>query len=236
MDEKTENVAVDEKMLVPTKIYLKAGVHIGAKFKTAGMNKYVFKKRPDRLKVLDVNTIDNRIRIAAKFIASFDPKQVVAISRKQYGQIPVKKFAEATGINSVLGRFIPGTFTNPAMKNFIEPSLIIVTDPNSDIQAIEEATKVRAPVIALCSTDSRTDNVDLIIPINNKGRQSLALVFWLLTREVLKERGEIKNNDEFKEKLEDFEFPLEDVKIQETEDRNKFGRGGQNRMSMKRKK
>ena len=195
--------------LIETKEYLRTGSHIGTKFKTVGMRKYIFKKRPDKLKVFDVSVIDEKITVAAKFLSSFEPHEIVVVSKKQYGQKPAQMFAEATGAKSVVGRFSPGTFTNPAFKSFLEPGIILATDPSADNQAINEGTTARIPIIAMCSTDNETKNIDLIVPINNKGRQSLALVLWLLAREYLKNKGTIKSDAEFKYKLSDFEFVLE---------------------------
>lgn len=195
-----------EKTLVPTKKYLQTGSHIGSKFKTGGMSKYIFKKRKDGLKVLDVSTIDDKIRTAGSFLSVYEPEKIAIVSRKQYGQTPVKKFAKTTGAKAFLGRFVPGTFTNPTGKEFFEPKILIVTDPSSDKQSIQEAVKIRIPIIALCSTDNSVENIDLIIPINNNGRQSLALVYWLIAREYQKNRGAIKDYDEFNETPESFEF------------------------------
>ncbi|MEK6973042.1 MAG: 30S ribosomal protein S2 [archaeon] len=195
--------------LIETKEYLRTGSHIGTKFKTAGMRKYIFKKRPDKLKVFDVSMIDEKITVAAKFLSGFEPSEIVIVSKKQYGQKPAQLFAEAIGAKSVVGRFSPGTFTNPAFKSFLEPSVLLITDPSADNQAIIEATNARIPIIAMCSTDNETANIDLIIPINNKGRQSLALVYWLLAREFMKNKNLIKSDAEFKYKLSDFEFVLE---------------------------
>jgi len=194
------------KTLIAAKQYLQAGVHIGAKFKTEGMRKFIFKKRPDRLKVLDISTIDERIRIASKFLATFEPEKIAAVSQKEYGQVPAKKFAALIGAHAFLGRFVPGTFTNPQAEGFFEPQVILVTDPNIDSQAIKEAAKQHIPIVALCSTDNRTENIDLIIPCKNKGRKSLALVYWLLAREILKAREGIKKDKEFVAKIEEFEF------------------------------
>ena len=204
-----------EKTLVPAKDYLQTGAHIGAKFKSEGMRRYIYKSRKDKLRVLDVGTIDERIRIAANFIASFEPEKIVVVSQKEYGQTPAKKFAELTGAKSLLGRFVPGSFTNPNSKLFVEPGVLLVTDPNSDRQAIKEAEKMKIPVVAMCSTDNQTKNIDLIIPINNKGRKSLALVYWLLAREVLRKWGKIKTEKDFTAKLSDFEFVI-DEKSQRT--------------------
>jgi small subunit ribosomal protein S2 len=201
-----------ENTLVETKLYLQTGSHIGSKFKTVGMRKFIYKNRKDKLKVLDVNTIDERIRVAAKFLSGFNAKDIIVIARKQYAQKPVEKFAKATGAKAITGRFVPGSFTNPLGREFFQPKIIMVADPDSDAQAILEARKIRIPIIALCSTDDETKNLDLIVPINNKGRQSLALAYWLMTRELLKHNQVIKSDDEFKEKPEDYEFQLKEEK------------------------
>jgi len=80
----------------------------------------------------------------------------------------------------------------------------VITDPLSDKRALQEAVKARVPIVAICNTSNETKHIDLVIPANNRGRKSIALIFYLLAREILKERGEIKSDDEFKYKLEDF--------------------------------
>lgn len=207
------------RTLIPVEKYLTSGAHIGTKFKSCGMRKYIYKRREDGLMVMDINTLDERIGTAAKFISAFKKEKVVVVSRKLYGKTPIRQFAEATGAVPLNGRFVPGTFTNPEGKEFIEPNVLVVTDPESDKQAIEEATKLRVPIIAFCSTNNSTRNIDLVIPINNKGRKSLALGYWLLAREVLKERKEIKSNEEFKKKIEDFEYQLKELEDESIEER-----------------
>lgn len=207
------------KTLIAAKQYLQAGVHIGAKYKTEGMRKFIFKKRPDKLKVLDIGTIDERIKIASRFLASFEPEKIAAVSQKEYGQTPVKKFAECIGARAILGRHIPGTFTNPETRTFFEPDVVLITDPSVDKQAVREAAMQHIPIVALCSTDNDTDYVDLIIPCNNKGKKSLALIYWLLAREILKIRGVLKKEKDFNLKVEDFEFkPKEGSQPQGTQE------------------
>jgi small subunit ribosomal protein S2 len=205
MDEKS-----DSKHLIELDEYLKTGSHIGTKFKTGDMRRYIFKQRKDGLKVLDVETIDARIRIAAKFLARFDSKGIVVVARKTYGQEPARQFADAIGGKAILGRFIPGTFTNPSAKKFFEPKAIVVTDPEADKQILKEAEKTKAPVVAMCSTNNSLATIDLVIPINNKGRKSMALAYFLLAREVLKEKGEIKKDEDFKKKVDEFEYQLKE--------------------------
>ncbi len=196
--------------LVELDHYLKTGSHIGTRFKTGDMQRYIFKQRKDGLRVLDVSTIDERIKIAAKLLSLFEAEKIVAISRKAYGQQPAKQFAAAIGAKAILGRFVPGTFTNPAAKGFMEPAILVITDPESDRQAVEESVRLKIPVIALCSTNNYLRNIDLVIPINNKGRKSLALVYFLLAREFLKEKKLVKKDSDFKKTAEDFEYKLQE--------------------------
>lgn len=204
----------DSNFLVPTERYLKTGAHIGTKFKHGSMRDYIFKKRKDNLCVLDVSTIDERIRLVAKFLSNYDASRIYVVGRKLYAKTPIKKFAEITGSNAVVGRFVPGTFTNPSARNFKEAEVVFVAEPESDAQAINEATKIKAPVVSLASTDNSLRNVDIVIPVNNKGRKSLALVYWLLAREILLLRGDIKDYDSFTTPIQDFE-----QKIEETSDK-----------------
>jgi small subunit ribosomal protein S2 len=196
---------------------LKSGAHIGTKYKTGEMRKYVFKRRKDGLRVLDVQTLYKRIRLSAKMLSRYPKERIAVVSRKLYGQLPVKRFAEAVGAKAFLGRFVPGTFTNPEGKEFFEPKIVLVTDPDVDHQAVSEAARLKIPVIALCSTNNSTKNVDLVIPVNNNGRKSLALVYWLLAVQLLKELKEIKKDSEFNKKVEDFEYQIKDEEEEEKE-------------------
>ncbi len=182
--------------------YLSAGVHIGMRMKTKGMAPFIFKTRPDGLSVLDIEKTDERIKIAAKFLAPY--KDIMVVCRKANGAKPVKKFAEVVGAKAVTGRFLPGTLSNPNLDYYTEPDVIIVTDPIADKQAVKEAAEKRIPIVAICDTYNDLEFVDLVIPANNKGKKSLGLIYYLLAREILKARGEIKKNEEFKYTLDEF--------------------------------
>ena len=176
--------------LIPVDEYLAAGVHIGTQQKTEDMKRFVYRVRPDGLYVLDVKATDERIRIAAKFLSKFDPARILVVSARQYGQFPATMFAKVTGAKSVVGRFIPGTLTNPDYRDFVEPDVVVVTDPIGDSQAVKEAVDVGVPVIAMCDTNNMTTHIDIVIPTNNKGRKALALIYWLLAKEITKLRGQ----------------------------------------------
>jgi small subunit ribosomal protein S2 len=190
------------KLLIPRQEYLASGIHIGMKQRVADMKEFIYKVRPDGLAVLNLRKVDERIRVAAKFLARCS--KIMVVSRKLIAHEAIKKFGEIVGAEVVAGRFYPGTLTNPNFKKYFEADVILIVDPLVDYQALEEAVKAKVPIIAICDTFNETKNVDLIIPANNKGKKALATLFWLLAREVLKERGNIKSDSEFKYKVEDF--------------------------------
>jgi small subunit ribosomal protein S2 len=209
-----EQVKVEGEFLLPIDTLLSAGIHIGTRIKTKDMIPFIYRVRPDGLFVLDAKKTDERIRMGAKFIARFDPKRVVVISSRLYGRTPVQKFCDVTGCMPILGRFLPGLFTNPNHTDHIEAELLIVTDPKADWQAVSEAAAVGMPVVAFCDTDNDFRDVDFVIPINNKGRRSLATVYWLLAREIMKIRGEIPQDGTLQVPLDSFETKLVEAPVE----------------------
>ena len=207
----------EEMLAMPTKLtsaenYLKAGTHIGTKNKSGTMKKYIYKTRKDGLKIMSIQVIDERIKAAATLIASYPEGRIAFVSRKLYAQTPIKRISELLDIKTVTGRFIPGTFTNPTARHFIEPEVVIIADPDQDKQAIKEAIAINAFIISLASTNNEVNNIDFIIPSNNKGRKSLALIYWLLIREILREKGKLTDEAAFEAKLSSFEFKLKEIK------------------------
>jgi small subunit ribosomal protein S2 len=201
-------VEVNENLLLPQEILLSAGVHIGTRIKTKDMEPFIYKVRPDGLFVLDMDQMNERIKMVAKFLSRMDLSKVVVASSKRYGRNPVEKFCEMLGCVPYIGRFTSGSFTNPEYAEFFEPVAVIVTDSLADQQIVEEASQIGVPVVALCSTDNSLRNVDLVIPVNNKGRRSLAIVYWLLVREIMRERGSLPASGDFGASIEDFETTL----------------------------
>jgi len=195
---------VEEKFLVPTNEYLKSGIHIGTKFKTRYMEKFIYKTRPDGLSVLNLQKIDERINIAAKFLSQYNPEDILIVGRRESSWKPIKLFGKVTGVKVFAGRYPPGILTNPNLDIYIEIKVLLVVDSGPDRNAVIDALKMGIPIIAICDTNNQSNNIDLVIPANNKGKKSLGLFFWVLAREYLRNRNIIKKNEELKEKIEDF--------------------------------
>jgi small subunit ribosomal protein S2 len=186
-----EDVMADDEadLLIPVEDYLGAGVHIGTQQKTKDMERFIHRVRTDGLYVLDVGQTDERVRTAADFLANYDAENVLVASSRQYGRFPAEKFADAIGARARTGRFIPGTLTNPDYDGYIEPDVLVVTDPIGDSQAVTEAITVGIPVIAMCDSNNSVSNVDIVVPTNNKGRRALSVVYWLLANETVDRTG-----------------------------------------------
>lgn len=190
------------------KMILSTGIRVGTPIKTKFMTSFITRANPEGLYILDISKTLARIDVAAKFIGRTNIANVAVTSAREYGKTPIEKFCELTGARGIFGRFMPGTFTNPSLPKYLEPEIVIVTDPQADEQAVLEATRAGVPVIALSNSDNITAKVDLVIPSNNRGRKALATVYWLLTKEVLKKQGKIKSDSEMPLTIDDFEAKL----------------------------
>jgi small subunit ribosomal protein S2 len=168
---------------------------------------FITQASPEGLYLLDLDTTLNRIKTASHFIKKFDMDKVIVHSGRVYASTPIEKFCEITGAKKMLGRFMPGTLTNPSLPYFVEPQLMIISDPQVDSQAVTEATNAGIPVIGIANTDNVTSKLDLIIPANNRGRKSLATIYWLLANEILGE----DSSKTMKYEIDDFETKTADV-------------------------
>jgi len=207
-DSETENSESLEDPNNLEKMILSTGIRVGTPIKTKFMSSFITRANPEGLYILDISKTLARIDVAAKFIGRTNIANVAVTSSREYGKTPIEKFCELTGARGIFGRFMPGTFTNPSLPKYLEPEIVIVTDPQADEQAVIEATRAGVPVIALSNSDNITSKVDVIIPTNNRGRKALATVYWLLTKEVLKKQGKIKSDSDMPLAIDDFEAKL----------------------------
>ena len=194
--------------LMPYEEYQSNKVHIGTQTKSKDMQQFIREVADDGtgLHLIDIEQTDERLQLAANFLGMYEARDILVVSARQYGQRPARLFAQAIGARHIVGRCIPGTLTNPLLRTYIEPQIIFVTDPQADNQALSEAISSNMPVVGICDTNNNLRNVDLCIPANNKGRRSLALIYWLLAREVLKARGVMDDETwQHTQKIEDWE-------------------------------
>ncbi|MDR3782113.1 MAG: 30S ribosomal protein S2 [Candidatus Nitrosotalea sp.] len=197
------------------KYVLSTGIRVGTQVKTKFMNSFVTKATNEGLYIIDSKKTLSRIQTAAKFINRADITKVLVCSGREYASMPVEKFCEITGATPMLGRFMPGTLTNPSLPYYREPELVFISDPQVDEQAIVEATNAGIPVIGISNTDNVTSKIDLVIPANNRGRKSLAATYWLLAREILMQKGKLKNAESMKYQIDDFETKITEEELEE---------------------
>lgn len=175
---------------------LAAKAHCGTKNSNPEMRRYIWRRRDDGTQLLHLGKTWEKLMLAARIIVAIEnPEDVVVISARKFGQRAVFKYAQYTGASYVGGRYTPGTFTNQMTRNYLEPRLLIVTDPLADSQPILEAGYVNIPVVALCNADNDLNKIDVAIPCNNIAKHSIALMYWFLAREVLRMRGTISRSE-----------------------------------------
>ena len=194
----------EKELLLPNDEYLKAGIHIGTKFKTKHMANFIYKTRPDGLSVLNIQQIDARIKSLINFVSNYEPNDIIIVCRRENGWKALNLLNEVTGIKVFAGRYPPGVLTNSNLSNFIEAKVMVVADPWPDKNAVNDALKIGIPVIGLCDTNNQANNLDLVVPTNNKGKKSLGLVFYLLAKHYALNKGMIKSEKDFKYNIEDF--------------------------------
>lgn len=168
------------------------------------MEPFIYKIRQDGLAVLNLQEIDKRLKIATKFLSQYSPEDIVIACRRENGWKGVKLFSKLTGITVYAGRYPPGLLTNPQLENFTESKIVFVVDPWHDKNIVNDAMRKGTPIMALCDTNNTANNIDLVIPCNNKGKKSLGLIFWIFAKEYLKNRGMIKKEEDIKIKIDKF--------------------------------
>ena len=198
----------NETTLFPLDDYVKYSSHLGTKAVTPHMREYVYKRRADGLAVLNTNSIDEKLKEAVEFLKDFSPEDIFIACKREAGWKAAKKFSEVTGIRVFTKKYPAGVLTNIQLDDFFEAELIIICDPWLDKNALNDAIRVRKPVLGLCDTNNLTRGLTKVVPCNNKAAKSLGLILYLLAREYLKLRGHEKESKALD--IEDFTGVVED--------------------------
>ncbi len=189
----------EEELLIDREEYLKRGVHIGTKSQHKDMEEFIFHVKKNQLAVINLEKTDQQVRKASELLSEYEPEDIMFVGRKEEVIESIEKLSDALNTQSITGRFMPGTLTNPQSDDFAEPEIVVVTDPETDAQAIKEAKHTNLPVIAITDSENTLKNIDIAVPANNKGEKSVATILYLLGREYCEIRGE-----DFGLDLEDF--------------------------------
>lgn len=194
---------VENTTLVPVDDYLTAGVHIGTKYKNGFTDKFIHRARADGLKILNTEDVDARLKVLISLLSKYDPSDFAIMGRRENAKKPLQMFAKLVGCDVFTGRYLPGKLTNVALEDYKEYKLVIVCDPLTDKNILNEAFEQGIVTVGFCDTNNRTSKLDLVVPINNKGKKSIGLAFMLLAKHYLANKGVIKEKD-FKYTLDDF--------------------------------
>jgi len=206
-------------------------VHLGSQNLDPGMTRYVFKRNEGGVHLIDIRKTWEKLQLAARTLVAIEnPKDICAValssqSATPFAQRAVLKLGHHLGCRTIAGRFTPGTFTNQQQSHYFEPRILIASDTRKDHQPIVEASYVNMPVIAFCNTDSSLRGIDIAIPCNTQGKNSIALMYWLLCREVLRLHDSIPRDKEWDVMVDMFIYrdPEETEKQQRVQDEGGFG-------------
>ncbi|RMD67534.1 30S ribosomal protein S2 [Candidatus Pacearchaeota archaeon] len=204
-EKRAPKVAEELETLVPAEDYLKSSVHLGTRAITPDMKKYVYKRRADGLAVFDIVKVDQMLREAGEYLAQFSPEQVVVVCKREAGERALKLFSKVTGIKAFIRKYPPGILTNPNLENFIEADLVVICDPWTDTNALDDAKRIGVPVMAVCDANNYTMNISKVIVGNNKSPKSLGMIFYLLAKLYVEKRGMVREVPPISEWIENWE-------------------------------
>ncbi len=174
--------------LVPMEDYLKSSIHLGTRVITPDMKKYVYRRRADGLAVFNTARLDDEIREGAEYLASFAPEEIITVCKREAGWKAVELFSQATGIRVFTKKYPSGILTNTNLKEFTEANLIFICDPWIDKNALDDANRIKIPVLSICDTNNYTQGIKKIIPGNNKSAKSLGMILYLMTKLYVEKR------------------------------------------------
>lgn len=193
-----ENQCISEEIGNEIKKLLACNTHIGEYTCQNLMKSYIWRQRKDGIFIIDILKTISKIKLASRAIVAIkNSENILSVSTGNIGKKGATGFSRFTGSKVSIGRWVPGKLTNQLCKDYTEPQLIILTNPETDIRPLKEASYVNLPTIAFSTTNTSLQFIDIAIPGNNTNKHSVAMLWWLLTREVLRLKGILSNSEEW---------------------------------------
>jgi small subunit ribosomal protein S2 len=75
------------------------------------------------------------------------------------------------------------------------PTAILIVDPKNEAIAINEALKLRIPIIALADTNCDPDGIDYLIPGNDDAIRSIRLICNQISESILAGKASLEGDD-----------------------------------------
>ena len=200
-EEKTENLdseslkeevkasAKKSDMLVDLEEYVKTGIYLGTRVVTPDMKKYVYRRRADGLAIFNTDLIDEKLKEGIEYLSKFNPEDVILVCKRQSGWKAAKLFEKVTGIRVFTKKYPAGVMTNTQLEDFLETEMVIVTDSWLDKNALKDAMDVKKEVLMICGTNNFSKGASQVIIGNNKSGKSIGLIYYLLAKGYLKNKG-----------------------------------------------
>lgn len=176
-------------MLIDLEEYVKTGIYLGTRVVTPDMKKYVYRRRADGLAIFNTDLIDEKLKEGIKYLAKYNPEDVILVCKRQAGWKAAKLFEQATGIRIFTKKYPAGIMTNTRLEDFFETELTIIVDQWLDKNALKDTLDVKKDVLMICGTNNFSKGASQVIIGNNKSAKSIGLIFYLLAKGYLKERG-----------------------------------------------
>jgi len=214
---------------------LACAVHVGNTNLASGHERYVHSRNEAGNHIIDLRKTWEKLVLAARAIVAVpNPKDVCVVGLNAgsgavapIAQRAVLKFGKYCDARSVVGRFTPGTLTNQIQTHYFEPSLLIISDPVKDHQPLMESSYMNIPVIAFTNTHHSLRNIDIAIPCNTESANGIALMYWLLAREVLRLQGQVPRSQEWDVMVDMFIYRDPEEAEKQEDERKTLGKGGQ---------
>lgn len=176
-------------MLIPLDDYVKTGIYLGTRVVTPDMRPYVYRRRADGLAIFNTDIIDEKLKEGIEYLSQFEPEDVILICKRQSCHLVAKKFEEITGIRTFTKKYPAGILTNTELKDFFENELTIITDHWLEKNALKDTRDVKKKVMMICGTNNFSRQADKVIIGNNKSPKSIGLIYYLLARGYLQNKG-----------------------------------------------